>query len=291
MINLEAPGILKQLSKQIKFEIDRYCVDTYDDGPRSHLGASEIGHNCSRYLWYKFRWIAHKTHDGRQYRLFQRGHFEEPRFIQYLEGIGFQVQQFDPEAIARGETDKGKMQIRIGGCRGHFGGSVDGIAYREDTGNVLTEFKTNGTGKGFTELSLNGCQLKKHQHFCQQSIYGYKLGLKHSLYLVVNKNDDDLHVEVIPLDWKLGAELEKKAEMIIFAEEPPSKLSQSASYYECSWCDVLDVCHNGKCAEKNCRSCKFAFPIDNAEWLCSKWNANIPKEAIKAGCDEWIPIV
>lgn len=289
MINLEAPGVLKQLAYQIKSEIDKHCVDSNNDGPRSHLGASEIGHNCSRYLWYKFRWIAHKVHDGRQYRLFQRGHFEEPRFVEYLEGIGFKVQMFDEDRLD--EVDKGKRQIRISACKGHFGGSIDGIAEREDTGRMLTEFKTNGTGKSFNELKLEGCQLKKHQHFSQQSIYGYKLGLSHSIYIVVNKNDDDLHVEVVKLDWKLGAELENKAEMIIFSETPPSKLSQSASYYECSWCDLLSVCHNNGSVDKNCRSCKFAFPVDNAEWKCDKWCANIPKEAIKIGCDEWIPIV
>jgi len=291
LLDLKALAATKTFGKQLKTEIDNYCVVLNNDGPRSHLGASEIGHSCSRMLWYKFRWIAHKVHDGRQYRLFNRGHFEEPRFVQYLEGIGFQVQQFDPEAIARGETDKGKMQIRISACKGHFGGSTDGIAYRDDVGRVLTEFKTQGTGKGFVELTEKGCQLKKHQHFCQQSIYGYKLGLEYSIYMVVNKNDDDLYVEFIHLDHKLGAELENKAEMIIFSETPPSKLSESASYYECSWCDMKNVCHNGLAADKNCRSCKFCFPVDNAEWLCSKYSNIIPKEFIKQGCEQWIPIV
>jgi len=292
MIDLKYPGTLAKLSKQLKNEIDKYCADKYDDGPRSHLGSSEIGHNCSKYLWLKFRWTFHKHHDGRQQRLFQRGHFEEPRFCGYLESVGFKVILFDEEAIARGETDKGKMQIRISACKGHFGGSIDGMAEREDFGKVLCEFKTKGTGKGFIELKEKGCKAKAPQHFSQQSIYGYKLGLKYSIYMAVNKNDDDLHIEVLELDHNLGADLERKAEMIIFSQEPPNGVSCSPAYFECSWCDAKDVCYSNAKPLVNCRSCKRCKPVEDAAWFCEHWQAIVPsKEAIFVACPEWESII
>ena len=55
-VNLDAPGVAKALAKRILEEIDEYCVRTYDGGHRSHLGASLIGRECKRYLWYVFRW-------------------------------------------------------------------------------------------------------------------------------------------------------------------------------------------------------------------------------------------
>lgn len=90
-VNLDSPGVAKALSKRILEEIDEYCVKTYDGGHRSHLGASLIGRECKRYLWYVFRWCLHEKTTGRQQRLFNRGHREEARFIEWLEGIGFKV--------------------------------------------------------------------------------------------------------------------------------------------------------------------------------------------------------
>ena len=104
-MNLESPGSLKQIAKQISTDIDAYCVKRYDDGPRSHLGASQIGKNCSKYLWFVFRWIKHTTHNGRQYRLFQRGHHEEPNFVAALEGIGCTVKMFDKVLLYHPESD------------------------------------------------------------------------------------------------------------------------------------------------------------------------------------------
>ena len=90
-INLNAPGIATAVAKRIKEDIDGYCAKAYDDGPRWHLGASIIGNPCSRYLWFIFRWALHEKFTGRMQRLFNRGHREEARFIEWLRGIGFEV--------------------------------------------------------------------------------------------------------------------------------------------------------------------------------------------------------
>lgn len=328
---------LPELSKQLKIDIDQFCKDKWNEGPRSHLGASEIGQSCSKYLWLKFRWTFYKVHDGRQQRLFQRGHFEEPRFISYLEGIGCKVQQFakalwyhlesesyfiddidflknrlDIDAqhcvdVTHNLThlklaeeqgvkfDKGKMQIRISAAKGHFGGSCDGICTLPERYNLpdvifLDEFKTKGTGKGFTELCKDKCKKKAPVHFAQQCIYGYKLNIKYGIYMVVNKNDDDLHVEAIELDWELGKDLERKAEMIVFATEPPAAVSCSPSYYECGFCDAKGVCYGTEQPLKNCRSCKHAFPTEDASWTCEHYGI-IPKEAIPIHQPCWESII
>ena len=282
------PFDLTQLSRQLKTDIDSFCEWHFDNGPRSHLGASQIGNPCSKALWLAFRWTAHKVFDGRMQRLLNRGHFEEPRFKLYLTGVGFKVTEFDETRL--NEVDKGKRQIRISACKGHFGGSVDGIAER-DGQYFLVEYKTKATGKGFNELAAKGCKLKAPVHFAQQSIYGYKLGLKYSIYMVVDKNTDDLYVEVIELDHFLGAALEKKAELIIFSQEPPNGVSCSPSFYQCQWCDYCGVCYGSEQPLRNCRSCSNAHAVDNSEWLCEKWGNIIPKDFIKQACSEWQSII
>lgn len=328
---LETPGMLKALADKLKSDIDAYCVNKYNDGPRSHLGASQIGHACSRHLWYQFRWITHKIHDGRQYRLFQRGHFEEPRFTGYLEGIGCKVHTLEKLLFYNSKEDKyfiekynykcneheadvtydfyhlkcaeefgvkydkGKAQLRISGCDGHFGGSLDAIVTLPDHYNLpdvlfLGEYKTSGTGRKFDEVRKEGVVIKKNQHWSQMCTYGYKLKLKYGVYMVVNKDNDDLYIEVVKLDRTQGELMEQKADDIIFRDNPPVKIAKSATFYSCVHCDSKGVCWQGEQSLKNCRSCRHSKPVKEAQWECDKYGI-IPKEHIINGCCEWEGIV
>jgi hypothetical protein len=227
------------LARQIKRDIDIYCEKAYDGGHRKHLGASQIGHPCKRALWYVFRWVKRETYitergtdnKGRMMRLFNRGHREEDRFVEWLRGIGAQVWDHNPEK----PTD----QFRISNVNGHFGGSLDGIAQLPAKYGVnfpiLAEFKTQGTGPKFEALVKDGVQKEKEMHFAQMSTYGFHYQLSYAIYQAINKNDDDLHVEIVKLDWKLGAEMIVKAREIIEAppHEPPPKFSLSPANLIC----------------------------------------------------------
>lgn len=258
-------------------KIDDACQNMYDDGHRSHLGGSLIGDPCSRKLWYVFRWVKHYKYSGRMYRLFNRGHREEERFCKWLRKIGIEVK----------EIDDNKKQYRISSVMGHFGGSLDGIGTFEDGTKVLLEFKTSATGSTFNKLREQGVQYVKPLHFAQMSVYGKNYGFKYAIYICINKNDDDIHVEVVELDWNLAFDLEKKAEFIILSQDPPERAFTSENYYECKYCNYVSICWGEEKLEVNCRSCKQSHPVENAEWYCSKWNSIIPKENIQDACNEW----
>lgn len=219
--------------------------------------------------------------------MFNRGHREEARFIEWLRGIGFQVWAEDED----GE------QFRISGVNGHFGGSLDGVALLPECYRiaepVLLEFKTNGTGAGFNKLVDSGMAVSKPQHFAQTSTYGNK-GVKgtkfrYVVYLNINKNDDSMHVEVVKLDHNLGAQMEAKAERIIMSQVAPARLSDNPTYRDCGWCAMKGICHKGEAPERNCRSCAFAVPVENAEWFCTfpAHNSIIPAEFIPKGCSQY----
>lgn len=286
MLDLTLPGALKAVSKTVLAEIDAYCVATYNDGFRNHLGASLIGRECERMLWYGFRWAKEVVHTGRLYRLFNRGHREEARFVEWLTGIGFTVQELNPET--------GK-QWRVSALHGHYGGSCDGVAYlpaRYDYPHkLLTEYKTNGTGAGFNKVVEKGVTLAKPDHFAQQSTYGRYMGIEYSLYGNINKNDDSLHIEIVKLDHKYAEDLERKAFRIVSAQTAPRRISDARQFTACAICDYVDVCHDGKALARNCRSCKHAEAREEASWFCNQWGATIPtREALLAGCPNWTPI-
>ncbi|MCA3652455.1 MAG: oxidoreductase, partial [Methylobacterium sp.] len=90
-----------------------------DHGFREHLGASLIGTECERAIWYGFRWTTRAKHSGRLLRLFDTGNLAEARFVADLRRIGVTVLDLDP-ATGR------QWQLRDTG--GHFGGSMDAVA-------------------------------------------------------------------------------------------------------------------------------------------------------------------
>lgn len=298
--HLQRKGIVLQIHR----DIDAFCRAEFEEDPRTHLGASIIGHDCQAYAWNTFRWLGFEDYNGQMLRLFNRGHLEEARFIRWLQGIGFEVREVDP--------DTGK-QFRITGCKGHFGGSLDCMMKPPTSYNIPTEFiiwlgefKTHSE-KNFTKLAGKkppwremgkhprsggaGVQLAKPQHYRQMCSYGRAYGFKYGLYCAVNKDTDELYFEIVELDYRQADDLFRKAESIIFSPTQPPKIAQTEAFFDCKVCDFQGICHRREPVTKNCRSCTNALPVDKGEWHCQLHNGIIPKDFIPKGCDSWKAIL
>ena len=288
MINLSIPTDREKLEQLIETDIDLFCQSHYESGHRKHLGASELGEECWRKLWYGFRWTKLEVHDGRILRLFNVGHQAEPRFISYLRGIGFEVREFEDE-----ET---KKQFRIIGAKGHYGGSLDGMCKAPERYQLsedivlLNEFKTNGTGAGFNSVADQDLRKAKPKHWIQCCQYGFKKNIKYALYMIENKNDSSIIVKIIELDWNVGRQYEQKATDIINSKQAPPRISDNPAFQACKYCHQAGICHRGEQPEKNCRSCRQSVPIEDGQWGCMFHDSIIPDEWIAIGCDNWLPI-
>ncbi len=286
MLNLSLQSDREALEELISDDINKFCETYYEQGHRNHLGGSELGDDCWRKLYYTFHWVKLNHHDGQRMRLFNVGHSAEPRFVNYLKGIGFEVKEI---------AENGK-QFKAEGALGHYGLSLDGMCkaperYQLSEDLVLSlEFKTNGTGAYYNKVATEPLAKAKPVHWAQMCQGGYKFGLKYGLYLIENKNDSDITIKIVELDWNYGAQLEKKANEIIFAKEPPPRISENAAFQACKWCHQSDICHNGEQPEKNCRSCRNSTPTEDATWTCQLHQAIIPSDFIKIGCEQWLPI-
>jgi hypothetical protein len=219
-------------------------------------------------------------------RLFNVGHSAEPRFVAYLRGIGFEVREFD---------ENGK-QFRISGANGHYGGSLDGMCkaparyeLSEDL-VLLLEMKTNATGTKYSDVEKLGLAKAKPKHFSQMSQYAYKYGLKYGLYVIENKNDSDITFQIVELDWNLGRQLEQKATDIVFSKGAPPRISENPSMFDCKYCSYSGICHKNEPVEVNCRSCRHAEPVENAEWKCHRFGMNIPQDFIPKGCEHHVSV-
>lgn len=262
---------------------DAYRHD--DDQFRSHMGASTIGRECAREIWYSFRWATAKRAEGRMVRLWNRGHLEEARFIALLLTIGCEVFQQD---------ENGK-QYRISDAGGHFGGSGDGM-FRgcpdlpADT-MALSEFKTHND-KSFQKLKSEGVRSAKFEHFVQMQVYMLKMGLAVAVYFAVNKNDDEIYAEVVPRDTAVGEQFVQRGLKIIPLRQPPDKLSTSPGFYKCKFCDHRPVCQLGAPPERNCRTCQHSVAnVDDGKWYCTHPDLSQPVELSKSqqakACGMW----
>lgn len=251
---------------------------------RSHMGASLMGGKCGRAIWYSFRWATKSNFPGRVMRLFNRGHLEEPRFIAALMCIGVTLFQVD---------SNGK-QYRISGSAGHYGGSGDGVGVNVPglpaTTYALTEFKTHNEAS-FKKLVSEGVRSSKFEHFVQCQQYMRKMGLPVSLYMAVNKNNDEIYAEFVELDVEMADTYIERADKIIWMQRAPTRLGNppSPGNYDCKWCDHKPVCFLKAKPAVNCRTCVNAQPMDtgDAVWRCNLYNADIPKPVQLQGCESW----
>lgn len=257
---------------------DAYSEDSFPF--RSHMGASLIGNECGRAVWYGFRWSMRPVFEGRLIRLFNRGHLEEGRFIAQLLSIGVEVFQQD---------ENGK-QFRISHAGGHFGGSGDGIAIGlpdlAPGQACLLEFKTHND-KSFKNLVLLGVKEAKWEHYVQMNIYMRKMGLPIALYGAVNKNDDSTHWELVPLNPEVADAFLDRGEQLVQMQDAPKKLNASPGFFKCKFCNFRPICHLGVQPDRNCRTCQHAKIVDGGVWKCGKTNSQLTKEQQFLGCNQY----
>jgi hypothetical protein len=250
--------------------------DQENSKPRSHMGASMLGHDCERYLWLSFRWAFKNGFSGRMLRLFKRGQDEELSIVRYLKMAGLQT-EFT-------ELDHKQKRVELGG---HVSGSMDGIVNygvpQAPQKKHVLEIKTHND-KSFKLLLKDGVEKSKFQHFVQMQVYMHGEGIDRALYVAINKNDDTIYTERVRYKKTIAEKYIEKGKRISLTQSSPLKISEDKTFYKCKWCDAKDVCHNKLTTEVNCRTCAYIEPTEEGDWYCHHWKRNIPTEWQYEGC-------
>jgi len=290
-------AIREKIARTLEVEIDDHCEKSNERRKSRRVGSSQIGKPCSREIWYAFRWAtteelgSAKRPAGQVIRLFNRGHREEPEIIKYLEAVGCKFKKAE-------DADK---QHAFTGCEDHAVTKLDGVGYLPEkfgvSEEVLFEFKT-ANDNSFRKMKRNGVLVEQPKYWAQVCFSGVLSGLKYVVFVIVSKNDDDLHLEFHKLDEDYGQVLVDKAMHIITAEVPPLRISESSTNFACKFCSYSDICFNGQTVERNCRSCIHSRPAPEGQWVCTNGAFDfggegyqaIPEDAILNGCDHHVGI-
>ena len=247
---------------------------------RTYLGASQIGDECARKLWYSFHWTALIHFPARILRLFQRGHNEEHQINKYLRDAGIDVYEVDEETGA---------QFGFKFAFGHGGGHMDAALNNLPDSKEwhVGEYKTSST-KYFKDMTEKGVEKSKPVHYAQMQLYMHLSGMNQAAYLMVNKDDDDIYFERVPYNKSEAERLIAKAEFIVESATPPTRMSEDSTFWKCRFCDYRELCHYDATPLMNCRTCAHSTAETDGDgrWSCAEhgWDLNTKQQ--RDGCED-----
>ena len=205
--------------------------ESKQEGPRPHLGASLLGHECERWLWLSFRWAVIEAFPGRVLRLFQRGQEEEKKIVSWLTQIGCEVHSTGGE----------QSRVNFGA---HVAGSIDGIIEKgvpeAPTKRHILECKTHSL-KSFNDLVKNGVQASQPKHWSQMQIYMSGSGIDRALYFAVCKDNDGIYTERVRYDADAAQRLIERGKRITLSDRMPPPISTDPTWYQCKFCPAHGV--------------------------------------------------
>ena len=254
--------------------------ESQTEPPRPHMGCSQLGHPCDRWLWLSFRWAVQPKFPGRILRLFRRGQMEEATIVSDLRAIGLDV---------RGS---GRQQTRVD-FGAHVSGSIDAIIEsgvpEAPKKRHIAEFKTH-SAKSFADMEKNGVEKSKPEHWVQMQLYMHGTKVDRALYLAVCKDDDRIYTERINYDQEAAEKAVERGRRLALSDRMPEPISTDPSWYQCKFCDAYKFCHETKTTKHvNCRTCAHSTAKDDSTWRCERHEADgIPVEFQRQACDSHV---
>lgn len=282
-IVLDFPTILKGVNEHTK-NLNKLP-------PRTYLGLSGIGDECIRKIFWRWRFASYEAFPPRLYRLFSRGHEEEPRFVDLFRGMGMITYPNNPATGRQFE-----VVMHNGHVKGHTDGMgqligtyiINGKTYTDPW--LLLEMKT-ASNKSFMKFSrAKNLAISNFTYYAQTQVYMKGFNLKNCLWVVVNKDNDNIYGEIIEYDHECFRAMDERCVDLCQTTTIPGGCSQDSNYYKCGYCWFRDLCFEGAKPNENCRLCQSVRLEDKGKWSCSKNIHKSPTLTIgqqRAGCKKF----
>lgn len=203
-----------------------------------NIGFGEIGHECSRYLWYKINSEIPETFEAGTLRIFRNGHADET-------AMAADLRKVEEVVLYTHDPNRDNKQYKFDALNGRLTGRLDGVivglAQAPKTPHVWEHKSTNE--KKFNELlkkkSLKDWDLKYYAQAQMNMLYS-ELD-RH--YMTVStpglRQVTSIRTE---LDKEYAKALTLKAKRIIEAKEPPERIG-GPDWYACKFCRFYGECH------------------------------------------------
>jgi hypothetical protein len=255
---------------------------------RPYFGMSQAGGECARQLWLRLRWALAETFPARTLKAFADGHAGEAlqaERLRLVRGVTLHThdeagEQFGLEALG-------------GHMRGHLDGVIVGLLQSPKTAHVWEHKQVNpdkfkALQKAITDKGeKDALEAWDGVYFAQAQLYMKHAHLtRHYLTVSTPGGRETISVRTEYQADKATA-LVERAEKIVFAEQPPERISTDATFYLCKWCSFHSLCHDTAAPAVSCRTCAHATPERDGTWTCAHNDCDvIPIEFQRVGCDD-----
>lgn len=201
---------------------------------RDYLGASSIGEQCDRKLWYDFH-QRKPIDDPRVHRIMDVGHWVESYALAMLKCAGYEL-YYEENGDQFGFVDE------------ELAGHADGVIMLDGVPHLL-EIKS-ANEKRFLEMVRDGVEKSNPIYFTQMQIYMHYLELEYALYFVVNKNDCRIHMEIVKYEKiKAVYAINRGKEIIRGKEEDQQRKYASKAFFKCKFCNHRQECWSSESSE------------------------------------------
>lgn len=200
---------------------------------RNYIGASQAGKACSRAIWYSIS-VERQEAPPQRKIIFEVGKYLERMIVSALSKSS-SLSITEPCE----ENDFLFVKDDIAGFEGH----VDGLLSCHETGETFVlEIKT-ANDDNFNKFKKEGLLSWAPYYYSQVQCYLGMLKVERGILLAINKNNGELHQEIVHYDDIFYHQLKSKVKHILSLTEPPEKLNKNPQYYICRMCEFKDICH------------------------------------------------
>lgn len=204
-------------------------VQSRDDRKtRDYIGASGIGAECLRQIWYEFKGTLAEAVPTKIRRTWAIGRHLEGLILDWLTEAGIEIaREWD------GLESEGMP---------FFKGHLDSVWIKKGKAFAIIEIKT-AKDASFNIFFKKGVKSWNPQYYAQVQSYMGMSGIHSSYILVLNKDNSDIADELVTFDEAFYQALRTKAARIASATLAPPKINGSPLWYQCKMCKFNKVCH------------------------------------------------
>jgi hypothetical protein len=196
---------------------------------RDYIGASVIGSDCWRRIWYEYRGEKGDGVTAKTRRTWDIGKNLEGLILDWIEGSGFVIERKWIGLISK------DMQF--------FRGNIDSLLMKDGKPEAIIEIKT-AKDSSFNLFVKKGVKDWNPQYYAQVQSYMGMSNIHKAYIVVLNKDNSEIFDEMVLFDKDFYEELENKASLIASSEMPPPKINSSPLWYQCKMCKFNKVCHD-----------------------------------------------
>ncbi len=211
-----------------RYAIEQHTNDMYGFGGNStKINSYDVGDDCSRRAWYKRRGVTGGNRSPELFRYIETNRYYRKFVIDILEAIGVKI------------WDQGKS---IAFADHNASSKIDGLALgvKEAPNNVHLLSIRPVKQKQYADIVNKGIPDKDNKKI---QIDMRLMGVNRCLYIAVNRNTDEMHIERVKLDIKFADAQISKAERIIQLKTPPARVgTDKPSWWQCKACPISEEC-------------------------------------------------